>query len=163
MNSPLIVILNPKSGSSGEDFRAAIEAELQKRGAAYELRETTKEKGGDVLAQEAANDGALQILICGGDGTVMSAVNGLGKNEKSASQAQTEPEITLSIIPGGTANLLATALEIPHDVEKSVEIALAGRDQVIDLGRCGEHLFALGLGLGLTERLVSQASSEEKE
>ncbi len=41
--------------------------------------------------------------------------------------------------------------------------ALEGDERRIDLGACGDTLFALGLGLGLTEKLVSGASSEEKE
>jgi YegS/Rv2252/BmrU family lipid kinase len=101
-------------------------------------------------------------LACGGDGTVMSVVNGLGKIE-SKKAAEEAPDTTLSIIPGGTANLLAQALDIPTDTDEAIGVAVAGEDKVIDLGRCGEYLFALGLGLGLTERLVSQASAQAKE
>ncbi len=192
MNEKLIVILNPKSGSSGDDFRAAIEKALQERGMEFEVRETTLEISGGQLAQEAIAEGATHLLACGGDGTVMSVVNGVGKTENPNStdkngadkssnadkayneQAENpesrtrnpepaEPHVTLSIIPGGTANLLATALKIPTDVEGAIATAVAGEDRVIDLGRCGEHLFALGVGIGLTERLVSQASTEQKE
>lgn len=163
MNDPLLLILNPKSGSSGPEFRAQIEAELQERGATYEIRETTLERGADILAQEAVKEGATHLIACGGDGTIMRAINGLAKMEKAAREPNAEPEVTFSIIPGGTANLLATALGIPHDVEKAVEIALVGREKIVDLGQCGDELFALGMGLGLTERLVSQASTKDKE
>lgn len=149
----LIVILNPKSGSSGPDFRAQIEAALQKRSAAYEIRETQPELGAGEIARAAIQEGATHIAAAGGDGTIMSAVNGLGR----------EGTAKLSIIPGGTANLLATALSIPADPDQAIEIALNGEERLLDLGECGDKLFALGLGLGLTERLVSQASAEEKE
>ncbi|HEX8236274.1 MAG TPA: diacylglycerol kinase family protein [Abditibacteriaceae bacterium] len=162
MNPKLIVILNPKSGSSGEDFRAAIEQGLQSRGMEYEIRETTLEINGGQLAQDAVKEGATHLLACGGDGTVMSVVNGLGKIE-SKKAAEEAPDTTLSIIPGGTANLLAQALDIPTGTDEAIAVAVAGEDKVIDLGRCGEYLFALGLGLGLTERLVSQASAQAKE
>jgi YegS/Rv2252/BmrU family lipid kinase len=252
MNEKLIVILNPKSGSSGPDFRRDIETALQSRGAEYEIRLTTLEISGGQLAQEAIVEGAIHLVACGGDGTVMSVVNGVGKsdrrlqerpqttkkqnesaegetqnsktgdeasantsnadnansdnaneeeasankanaadakssdaksNDESApsstaskdSKTQDEkardegeekedmPSVTLSIVPGGTANLLAQALGIPTDVESAVACVVAGEDRVIDLGRCGEYLFALGLGIGLTERLVSQASTQAKE
>jgi YegS/Rv2252/BmrU family lipid kinase len=149
----LIVILNPKSGSSGPDFRAQIEAALQGNSASYEIRETQPDVSAAELARAAAQEGATHIIAAGGDGTIMSVVNGLGR----------EGGAKLSIIPGGTANLLATALGIPADPEKAVQVALTGQEQVLDLGECGDKLFALGLGLGLTEKLVSQASAEEKE
>jgi YegS/Rv2252/BmrU family lipid kinase len=161
--SKLIVILNPASGSTDENFRSAVEAALQERAVEYELRLTTPDRGANILAGEAVQEGATHIIACGGDGTVMATVNGLGKWEESTSDAAVEPEVTLSIIPGGTANLLATALQIPSDIDEAVAVALAGEDRVIDLGRCGKHLFALGMGLGLTERLVSQASAKQKE
>ncbi|MDF2439527.1 MAG: hypothetical protein JWN98_511 [Abditibacteriota bacterium] len=178
----LIVILNPASGSSDADFKAAVESALQSRGAEYELRLTTPEISAAVLATEAVRDGAEHIIACGGDGTIMSVVNGLATAEAEAKEAAKaengeetvplvsdtkpevrEPQVTLSIVPGGTANLVATALGISSDVEEAVATALVGEDRVIDLGRCGEHRFALGLGLGLTERLVSQASARDKE
>ncbi|HEX9996351.1 MAG TPA: diacylglycerol kinase family protein [Abditibacterium sp.] len=157
MSKPSIVaVFNPKSGSSGEEFRAEIEKALQSRGADFEIRETDVNDGAIPAVCSAVEEGVEQIIACGGDGTIMSAVNGLAK-------AESEPKTIFSIIPGGTANLLAQALGIPQDVEKAVEIALAGRDRLIDLGECGPHVFALGLGMGLTEKLVSGASAKEKE
>ena len=155
MNEQWIAIVNPKSGSAGDDFRGTVEAALQERGVAFEIRETTLERGADVLAREAVEKGARHILACGGDGTVMACVNGVGKAIGDA---------TLGIVPGGTANLLATALSIPRgDIDGAIGALVAGEDRVIDLGQCGEHLFALGLGVGLTERLISQTSTKEKE
>lgn len=156
----LTVIINPKSGSAGDDFKERIEAALQKQEAEFEILETTPESGGREIAADAVENGATHILACGGDGTIMSVVNGIAAQEI---EGETDARPILSIIPGGTANLLATALKIPTDLEKAIEIALNGRDTVIDLGKCGNEYFALGLGLGLTERLVSQASVKQKE
>jgi len=165
----MIVILNPASGSvkksdkdgAGDgpsEFLTQVEAELKKQGADYQLLETTPEIGGDQLSRQAAQDGARHIVVCGGDGTVMSAINGLFGDENENQQRP-----IISIVPGGTANLLATALGIPADIAAAVKVTVSGIDYPIDLGRCGKHVFALGLGLGLTEKLVSQASAEEKE
>lgn len=169
-----IVIINPASGSSGDDFRALVESELKERGVEFDMRETDPEKGGEEIARDAVANGATHLIACGGDGTIMSIVNGMGKYEAEVRREETgtetqpapaepEDEPILSIIPGGTANLLAGALEIPTDTKEAVAVAVAGDERIIDMGRCGEHLFALGVGLGLTERLVSQASAEEKE
>jgi len=162
MNERMTVILNPASGSAGEDLHAVIEQALQARGAEFEIRETTPEIGGDKLAEEAVREGAEHIVACGGDGTVMAVVNGIGKTDEGRKPG-VEPKVTMSIIPRGTANLLAAALGIPTDTEEAIAVAVAGEDYFIDLGRCGQYLFALGLGLGLTERFVAQSSAEEKE
>lgn len=161
MNQKIIVIINPGGGSSDEDFRATIEKELHSRSVEFEMFETDPEKGGEEIAQKALDNGAAHLWACGGDGTVMSVVNGIGKWE--AGKIAEQKTAVLSIIPGGTANLLAGALEIPSDTIEAVAAAIEGVERTIDLGKCGEHSFALGVGLGLTERLVSQTSSEEKE
>ena len=96
-------------------------------------------------------------MACGGDGTVTAVVNGLGANEEGVT------DISLTIVPGGTANLVAAALGIPTDPEEAVGLAFEGADRVVDLGRRDDTLFVLGVGVGLTERLVSQASADAKE
>jgi diacylglycerol kinase (ATP) len=154
--SPIVAVFNPKSGSSNDELRAAIEKAFHAQGVEFEFRETDPEEGALPAVRDAVCGGATHIIACGGDGTIMSAVNALA-------QLEDEPKTTFSIIPAGTANLLAQALKVPEDVEEAVEIALHGADKLIDLGQCGEHFFALGLGMGLTEKLISGTSSEEKE
>ena len=62
--------------------------------------------------------------------------------------AGSEPDAALAIIPAGTANLLATNLEIPSDIEEAVRIGLHGPARTIDMGRLnGEH-FAVAAGAG---------------
>ncbi len=156
MNNCLVVILNPQAGSSDDDFRQSIEAELKKGGADFEICETDPEKGAAPAVKQALERGATQILVCGGDGTIKSAVGALARLEE-------RPKTIFSVVPGGTANLLAQALGIPDTVPEAIQIALHGRDQLIDLGQCQDDFFALGLGLGLTEKLISGTSAEEKE
>lgn len=164
MNEKMIAIINPASGSAGENFRTDVEGELRKYRDGFEVEETDPENGGAEIAQRALENGAQHLIACGGDGTVMSVVNGIGtwvEAQGSAGAANESPK--LSIVPGGTANLLAGALQIPTKIEAAVEIAVGSNTRQIDLGRCQGSLFALGVGLGLTERLVSQTSAEEKE
>ncbi len=163
MKNSIVALINPKAGSSDDDFRAKLEAALQQGGADFEIKETDPEDGAISVVREAIENGASQIIACGGDGTIMSAVNGLARLEPAVDEEQTEPKTVFSIIPGGTANLLAQALGIPDDVEEAVQTALKGHDRFIDLGQYGNDYFALGLGMGLTEKLVSGTSSKEKE
>ena len=153
---PIVAILNPASGGSDDGFREEIEAALRSRGEAFEIRETTEDRDGAALAREARAQGVRRLLACGGDGTVTAAINGLGPNEAEGSP------VALTIVPGGTANLVAAALGIPEGVEDAVALCFDGEDRDVDLGRWNDTLFALGIGVGLTERLVSEASAEAK-
>lgn len=154
----VIVIVNPASGSSTQEFRALIESEFKTHNIEFEIKETDPDKGGSQIAQNALADGATHLVACGGDGTIMSVINGM-----AGAARESEHRPVLSIIPGGTANLLAGALGIPSDPKEAVAVAVNGGERIIDLGRCGEYIFALGLGLGITERLISQTSAQEKE
>ena len=158
---PLIVIINPKSGDGDDDFRADIEKAFKENGATYEIRETKPDLSGEELAQQALKEGARDIVACGGDGTIMSVVNGIARAQAESG----EGDCTLSIVPGGTANLVATALQIPIDIEESVACAAGKKseERTIDLGRCEQYYFVLGVGVGLTERVISKTSSKEKE
>ena len=165
MPNPLIVILNPASGSADDDYRAEVEAAFQKSGTPFEIRETTKEIDGEKLARTAIDEGARDIVACGGDGTVMAVVNGIARAQAEKDEEKGDDHCTLSIVPGGTANLVATALELPQEVAEAVACAAGqnSHERTIDLGECGNIYFVLGVGVGLTERLVSQTSAKEKE
>ena len=139
------MILNPASG--GAD-RATVEAALNASGLPYEIRETSEGRDAGTLAREAREAGCADLLVAGGDGTVMAAVNGLGPNSG----------VTLGIVPTGTANLVAAGLGLPKDPAEAVRVALSGEPRAMDLGVCEGRLFALGMGLGLTERFVTEAS-----
>ena len=91
----------------------------------------------------------------------MSVVNGIARAQNEGETS----DCTLSIVPGGTANLVATALEIPIDIEEAAACAAGGKceERTIDLGRCEQYYFVLGVGVGLTERVISKTSSKEKE
>lgn len=166
MSHPLIVILNPASGKSDDDYRSEVEAAFQKSGAAFEIRETSPHCQGDKLARQALEEGAREIVACGGDGTVMAVVNGIARAQLSVETGTDENNrCTLSIVPGGTANLVAAALGIPTEFGRAVALATGhnARVRTIDLGQCEQLYFVLGVGVGLTERLVSRTSSRDKE
>src|SRR6202451_4686431 len=115
----------------------------------YEVR---KSKHAPDCARRAVNHGADLIFVWGGDGTVqrcIDAVAGTGA--------------VLAILPAGTANLLATNLQIPRDVAAAVRIGRAGERRVLDTGSVnGEH-FAVMAGAGFDARMISDADRGAKE
>jgi diacylglycerol kinase family enzyme len=65
--------------------------------------------------------------------------------------------VDVAIIPAGTANLLATNLDLPTDLAGAVDIAVHGRRARLDLGRInGEH-FAVMAGAGLDAEMIDDA------
>jgi len=56
-----------------------------------------------------------RIVVAGGDGTINEVINGLLSSEDPETR-----EIPISIIPTGTANVLAKELGIPEDIDGAV-------------------------------------------
>ncbi len=70
---------------------------------------------------------------------------------------------TLAIIPAGTANLLATNLGIPKDIEQAVEIGLSGERRRLDVGRMNGERFAVMAGAGFDARMIGDADGTLKD
>ena len=67
--------------------------------------------------------------------------------------------VEVAILPAGTANLFATNLGIPADLEQAVRIGLHGARRTIDLGRAnGEH-FGVMAGAGLDAFMIRDAEA----
>lgn len=145
------VILNPFGGRwPGPAKQAKVEEALQQAGLAYHL-ELTQGRGHALeLAQQAAQAGWPVVIAAGGDGTINEVVNGL-------MQAAGEAEAgTLGIIPLGTANDLAAALNIPLDPLAACRRLAAGQTRLIDLGQVNGHYFVNNSAMGL-EPMVTLA------
>lgn len=85
-----------------------------------------------------------KVVAVGGDGTInMVASQILGTS------------IPLGILRGGSANGMATELEIPEDPSEALDVIIKGREQKCDVIQFGEKEFCIHLSdLGLNARLV---------
>jgi diacylglycerol kinase family enzyme len=69
----------------------------------------------------------------------------------------------VAILPAGTANLLATNLQIPDDLTGAVRIGLHGDRRRLDTGSVnGEH-FTVMAGAGFDARMISEADRSLKD
>jgi diacylglycerol kinase family enzyme len=69
----------------------------------------------------------------------------------------------LAILPAGTANLLATNLQIPADLPGAVRVGLHGERRPLDTGTVnGEH-FAVMAGAGFDARMINEADRGMKD
>jgi YegS/Rv2252/BmrU family lipid kinase len=130
-------------------LRAALEAEGVHDPLWEEVRTSRKVPK---RIRSLADRGADLIFVWGGDGTVQRAID-----------AMVGTPATLAIVPAGTANLLATNLRIPQDVEQAVRIGIRGADRALDVGKMnGEH-FAVMAGAGLDAATIEDADGTAKD
>jgi YegS/Rv2252/BmrU family lipid kinase len=110
----------------------------------FELVNTEKAGDATILAA-AAKDKFECIVAVGGDGTINETVNGLiGGASK------------LGIVPVGSGNDFVRALDLPHKIIKTIDILLAMKTRVIDVGQAGNRYFQNGLGIGFDAWVVQE-------
>jgi diacylglycerol kinase (ATP) len=96
--------------------------------------------------------GAELIFVWGGDGTVQRVIDTVAG-----------AAVALAILPAGTANLFATNLGIPKDLEEAVKIGLNGFRRRLDVGLInGEH-FGVMAGTGLDALMIRDADAGLKD
>jgi diacylglycerol kinase (ATP) len=115
------------------------------------------------LVARAAADGAEQIVVVGGDGTLNEVANGLLALEGK------RPE--LAVIPFGTGMDFARSHGIPRKLDAAVEVALTGKVASVDVGRVryaawdgaeAESYFANIASAGMSGAVARQANETSK-
>ena len=109
--------------------------------------EVPKSRKAPAQVRRALDEGAELIVAWGGDGMVQRCVDVLAGSE-----------VALAIIPAGTANLFATNLGIPSDIEGAVAVGLHGARRRIDLGRFNGERFAVMAGAGFDAAMIRDAA-----
>jgi diacylglycerol kinase (ATP) len=131
--------------------------ELRKTLATYEIDdpmwcEIPKSRFAPKQAQKLLKKGAELIFLWGGDGTVQRVIDTVAG-----------ASVALAILPAGTANLFATNLGIPKDLEEAVKIGLNGFRRRLDVGQVnGEH-FGVMAGTGLDALMIRDADAGLKD
>lgn len=142
------VVINPISGTGGRKGVARARAELAGsalagRGLEVEVFVTERPGHARELAAAAIEEGVSTVIGWGGDGTV---------NEVGSAAAFRN--VTFGIIPSGSGNGLARELRIPFDPVRAIDVALGGRECVIDAGELDGRLFFNIAGIGLDARVA---------
>lgn len=138
------VIYNPTAGR--ENFKNELPMVLnQLELAGYES--STHATTGDGDASKAATYAVKRkfdlVVAVGGDGTINEVINGIAKQSY-------RPKV--GIIPAGTTNDFARALEIPRNIKSAVDIITSGHSMAIDIGQVNDqHFINIAGGGDLTE------------
>jgi diacylglycerol kinase (ATP) len=149
------VVLNPVAGvSEPGNVREKIESALQTREIPVEIYETTGQKNEDIrqLVRDAVKRGFKLFISAGGDGTLSSVLDGL-----------VGTEIPLVIIPTGTWNALARALDIPLQIDQAIELLFQEHKiQTIDAMDVGGNYFVLSVSAGIGALAMKDVEREDK-
>ena len=132
------LLANPRSGA-GEG--AEVEQLLAAAGAEVETFALDE--------RDAAVGGSFRrIVVAGGDGSVACAAEVAGR-----------AGVSLAVVPVGTANDFARALELPLDPEEAARLAVRGtRTRRLDLGRVdGDRPFVNAVSAGLSPVAAREA------
>jgi len=145
----LLFVINPISGGIS---KTGLEKEIKtfcKDKADFTFIETTGEKDQQRISDKIESYKPSDVIACGGDGTVnLVAELLLGKS------------INLGILPLGSANGLATELNIEEDIEEAIEIIINNVSKAIDTLLINDVHYCLHLSdIGLNAKLIKRFSN----
>jgi diacylglycerol kinase (ATP) len=141
---------------SGKSFGGGLDAlrtALARQGAIEPLwYEVPKSKKAPRRALDAIEAGADLVFVWGGDGMVQRCIHALAGTDA-----------TVAILPAGTANLFATNIGIPQDLERAVDIGFSGRRHVFDVGVINDERFIVMAGAGFDAKMIRDADGTLKD
>lgn len=124
-------IINPTSGNgSSKQKWPQIERLLKTYNFDFDFAFTEYENHSSELIEQAIQNGFLNIICVGGDGTLHNLVNGImNQNDVPSNQ------ITIGKIPIGTGNDWVKTHNIPNNFEKGIQLIKNGNKKTQDLGK----------------------------
>lgn len=152
--SKVMLIINPSSGKElGKKHAEFAEGTLAQRFTEVDVRFTEKERDATEFAKQAAVGHYDAVVAMGGDGTVNEVITGI---------AEQEHRPTLGIVPLGTVNDLARALNIPTDPQEAISVLEDAPSRPLDIGKYDDHYFMNVTAVGLIAEAVEEVSVEQK-
>jgi diacylglycerol kinase family enzyme len=150
----MLIIVNPYATTVSSRLKNLVVYALQAR---YEVEAIDTEAAQHAIEiGREARDGDYDIVVAfGGDGTVNEVANGLAGTE-----------VPVSVLPGGSTNVVARTLGIPDDVVDATEhlIGLADdfRTRRVDLGNVNGRRFVFACGIGLDATVVKRVDAHPR-
>jgi diacylglycerol kinase family enzyme len=150
----MLIIVNPYATTVSDRLRNLVVYALQGR---YEVEAVLTEARNHAteIGREVRDHGYDIVVAFGGDGTLNEVANGLAGTD-----------VPVSILPGGSTNVVSRTLGIPNDVVDATEHLLALADdwapRRIDLGMVDERHFVFACGVGIDATVVERVDAHPK-
>lgn len=137
----LLIVVNPYATTVSDRLKNLVVYALQGR---YEVEAVSTEAQNHAteICRLARDEGYDLVVAFGGDGTLNEVANGLAGTG-----------VPVSVLPGGSTNVVCRTLGIPNDVVEATEhlLRLADdfRPRKVDLGNVNGRRFVFACGAGL--------------
>jgi diacylglycerol kinase family enzyme len=150
----MLLIVNPYATTVSNRLKNLVVYALQGR-FEVETVDTEAQNHATEIGREVRDHGYDVVVAFGGDGTLNEVANGLAGTD-----------VPVSVLPGGSTNVVARTLGIPNDVVDATEHLLALVDEwaprKIDLGRAGERRFVFSCGAGIDATVVRRVDAHPR-
>jgi diacylglycerol kinase family enzyme len=150
----MLVIVNPYATTVSDRLKNLVVYALQGR---YDVTAVmTEARSHAIEIGREARDGGYDIVVAfGGDGTLNEVANGLAGTG-----------VPVSVLPGGSTNVVCRTLGIPNDVVDATEHLLSLADDFrprrIDLGQADGRYFVFACGAGLDAAVVKRVDANPR-
>ncbi|MGG4167995.1 YegS/Rv2252/BmrU family lipid kinase [Rossellomorea vietnamensis] len=149
-----MLIVNPSSGKElGKHYSDHALKTMKEMGYETVLRLTKGEGDAMEFAREACEKRYDFLAAMGGDGTINEAINGM---------AEQEHRPLFGLIPLGTVNDFARALNIPMKPEEAIEIFKQNHVQKTDVGKINDRYFVNIVAVGALAEASFSTPVEQK-
>src|SRR6476469_409237 len=167
-SAPLIIV-NPRAARLADPQRrrdvtsSIAHAVLYRTGRPGRIVDGDLDEARAAIAQLSSDPAPPLVVAAGGDGTIRDAAASLAGRP-----------IPLAMVPGGTGNVLASALKL-GSIRSAIEAIRTGPERMIDLGQASwgsttalsaptarDHLFRVACGMGLDARIMAAAQHDCK-
>ncbi len=148
-----LFIVNPEAGKKeGKHLKSKIEKLWTQGKIGYEIYITQDHADISAGVEKAKAESFTEIIVVGGDGTLLAVVNALGDHA-----------IPIGVIPCGTGNDFVRSQSIDLDINQALMIALTS-DAVkdVDIGRCNSTGFLNIASVGIDAAIVKRTQSVKK-
>ncbi len=150
----MLIIVNPYATTVSDRLKNLVVYALQGR---YDVEAVSTEAQNHAteLGREARDGGYDVVVAFGGDGTLNEVANGLAGTD-----------VPVSMLPGGSTNVVCRTLGIPNDVVDATEHLLSLADdwapRRIDLGMVDDRHFVFSCGVGIDATVVKRVDAHPK-
>jgi len=147
------IVVNPVAGTSQlEDVQERIQTALQAHNIPFEIYETKGDDNFKQIIRSAIKQGSKLVIAAGGDGTLSGVVDGL-----------VDTQVPLLILPTGTWNALAQALNIPLQIDAALDLLFQEHQiQTVDALQVDKKYYVLSISVGVSSRSLEDVKREEK-
>jgi diacylglycerol kinase family enzyme len=150
----MLLIVNPYATTVSDRLKNLVVYALQGR---YEVETVATEAQNHAteIGREVRDHGYDLVVAFGGDGTLNEVANGLAGTD-----------VPVSVLPGGSTNVVCRTLGIPNDVVDATEHLLALLDgwapRKVDLGKIDDRRFVFSCGVGIDATVVKRVDAHPR-